>query len=209
MPDSFLWNLQFLSWYIDFCELRVNATLTRSTSTSDTLGWPVCLPVLRLPVCSKLLYCVRIGLSVGGSVWYWVRNRRWTITIDLHLANCSTQNAFPAPVNAIFHQLPSSSKINKLHFVNNYEWKLGNILFPLIQVFSPCLPWLLFYRPMKPRKDFWLALYIGTVAYLEFGSREVRPLPLVLKAHETPEGLLTCPVYAIIKPYQSCRSFHS
>ena len=47
-----------------------------------------------------------------------------------------------------------------LRLVNNYEWKLGNILFPLIQMFSPYLPWLLFYRPMKTRRDFWLALFI-------------------------------------------------
>ena len=42
----------------------------------------------------------------------------------------------------------------------NYKWKLGNMLFPLIQVFLPCLPWLLFYRTMKLRRDFWLALHL-------------------------------------------------
>ena len=99
-------------------------------------------------------------LLLANELWYCVRNRRWTITIDSHLANCSIQNAFSAPVNAIFHQLPSSGKIYKLRFVNNHKWKLGNILFPLIQVFSPCLPWLLFYRHMKPRRHFWLALYL-------------------------------------------------
>ena len=55
-------------------------------------GRPVRLPTLRLPVCSKLLYHVRIGFSVVGPLWYCVRNWRWTITICSHLANCSTQN---------------------------------------------------------------------------------------------------------------------
>ena len=87
----------------------------------DALGRSVRLPALRLPVCSKLLYHVRIRLSVGGSLWYCVRNRRCTITTDSHLANCSTQNAFSAQVNAIFHRMPSSGKIYELRFVNNYE----------------------------------------------------------------------------------------
>ena len=69
----------------------------------DTLVRPIHLPALRLPVCSKLLSYVRIGLFVDWSLWYCIWNRRWTITIDSYLANCSTQNAFSAPVNAIFH----------------------------------------------------------------------------------------------------------
>ena len=39
----------------------------------------------------------------------------------LTLSNCDTQNAFSAPVNNIFHQWPSSGKIYKLRFVNNYK----------------------------------------------------------------------------------------
>ena len=86
----------------------------------DILGRSVCLPALRLPVCSKLLYHVRIGLSVDGSLWYCVQNQRWTVTIDLHLANCSTQNA------AIFHQLPSSGKFYKLHFMKTWKYTLSS-----------------------------------------------------------------------------------
>ena len=41
-----------------------------------TVGRSIRLPALRLPVCSKLLYHVQIGLSVGGSLWYCVRNWR-------------------------------------------------------------------------------------------------------------------------------------
>jgi len=32
-------------------------------------------------------------LSVGGSVWYMIRNLRCTVTIDSVLANSKTQNA--------------------------------------------------------------------------------------------------------------------
>ena len=41
----------------------------------DTPGRPVRLAALRLPVCSKMLYHVRIGLSIDGPLWYCVRNR--------------------------------------------------------------------------------------------------------------------------------------
>ena len=158
MPHSFLWNLQLLFRAMYWLLWAPSECFSCMLYVHIGLGWPVRLPALRPPVCSKLLYHVRIGLSVGGSLWYCVWNRRWTITIDSHLANCSTQNSFSAPVTTIFHQLPSSGKIYKLCFLNNYEWKLENTLFPLIRVFSPCLPWLLYHRPMKLRRDFWLAL---------------------------------------------------
>jgi len=46
-------------------------------------------------------------LSVGGSVWYMIRNLRCTVTIDSVLANSKTQNAFLFTVNAIFgHDYP-------------------------------------------------------------------------------------------------------
>jgi len=41
-------------------------------------------------------------LSVGGSVWYMIRNLHCTVTIDSVLANSKTQNAFLFIVNAIF-----------------------------------------------------------------------------------------------------------
>ena len=53
------------------------------------------------------MYHSRIVLSVGGSVWYMIRNLRYTVTIDSVLANCKTQNAFLFTVNAIFlHDYP-------------------------------------------------------------------------------------------------------
>ena len=54
------------------------------------------------------MYHSRIVLSVGGSVWYMIRNVLCTITIDSVLANPKTQNAFLFTVNAIFvsHDYP-------------------------------------------------------------------------------------------------------
>ena len=48
------------------------------------------------------MYHSRIVLSVGGSVWYMIRNLRCTVTTDSVLANSKTQNAFLFTVNAIF-----------------------------------------------------------------------------------------------------------
>ena len=44
-------------------------------------------------------------------------------TIDSHLANYSTQNAFSTPVNATFYQLPSNGKIYKLRFCQQLRMK--------------------------------------------------------------------------------------
>ena len=53
------------------------------------------------------MYHSRIVLSVGGSVWYMIRNLRCTVTIESVLANSKTQNAFLFTVNAIFrHDYP-------------------------------------------------------------------------------------------------------
>ena len=55
----------------------------------------------------ELMYHSRIVLSVGGSVWYVIRNLHCTVTIGSVLANSKTQNAFLFTVNAIFrHDYP-------------------------------------------------------------------------------------------------------
>ena len=55
----------------------------------------------------EFMYHSRIVLSVGGSVWYMIRNLRCTVTIDPVSANSKTQNAFLFTVNAIFlHDYP-------------------------------------------------------------------------------------------------------
>ena len=55
------------------------------------------------------MYHSRIVLSVGGSVWYMIRNLRCTVTIDSVLANSKTQNAFLFTANGIFlHAIPAS-----------------------------------------------------------------------------------------------------
>jgi hypothetical protein len=57
------------------------------------------------------MYHSRTVLSVGGSVWYMVRNLHCTVTIDSVLANSKTQNAFLFPVHAMFrHDCPLAVK---------------------------------------------------------------------------------------------------
>ena len=55
----------------------------------------------------EFMYHSWIVLSVGGSVWYMIRNLRCTVTTDSVLANSKTQNTFLFAVNAIFrHDYP-------------------------------------------------------------------------------------------------------
>ena len=50
----------------------------------------------------EFMYHSRIVLSVGGSVWYMIRNLSCTVAIDSVLANSKTRNAFLFTMNAIF-----------------------------------------------------------------------------------------------------------
>ena len=108
----------------------------------------------------EFMYHSRIVLSVGGSVWYMIRNLRCTVTIDSVLANSKTYNAFLFTMNAIFlHDYPlvvePGSTPRPL-----VQRKLGDILYLLICSFLPCLSWLLRSRVRKSRRDLWITLYI-------------------------------------------------
>ena len=70
-------------------------------------GRPVRFAAHRQPLCWNFMYHSRIVLSVGGSVWYMIRNLRCTVTVDPVLANSKIQNAFLFTVNVIFlHDYP-------------------------------------------------------------------------------------------------------
>jgi hypothetical protein len=57
-----------------------------------------CFPAHKQPLCWNFLRHSRTVLSVGGSMWYLVRNLRCTITIDSVLANSKTERFFiPCP----------------------------------------------------------------------------------------------------------------
>jgi hypothetical protein len=90
--------------YGDFWGLLTNVSRTRSTFSADGLGRPVRFAAHRYPLCWNFMYHWRIVFSVGGSVWYMVRNLHCTVTIDPVLANSKTQNAFLFPAHAIFRQ---------------------------------------------------------------------------------------------------------
>jgi hypothetical protein len=106
----------------------------------------------------ELMYHSRIVLSVGGSMWYMIRNLRCTVAFDSVLANSKTQNAFLFTVNAIFlHDYPlaveGGSTPRPL-----VQKKLGEILYLLICSFLPCLSWLLRRRVRKSRRDLRITL---------------------------------------------------
>ena len=92
------------------------------------------------------MYHSRIVLSVGGSVWYMIRNLRCTVTIDSVLANSKTQNAFLFTANAIFRHdyplavEPASTPRPLVRTKKNLE-RFSTCV--LICSFLPCLSWLL------------------------------------------------------------------
>ena len=101
----------------------------------------------------KFMYHSRIILSVGGSVWYIIRNLRCTVTIDSVLENSKTQNTFLFTVNAIFlHDYPLAVEPGSTPRPL-VQKKLGEILYLLICSFLPCLFWLLLSRVRKSRRD--------------------------------------------------------
>jgi hypothetical protein len=148
-----------LARVVDFWGLLANVSRTCSTVSADGPGRPVRFAAHRQPLCRNFMYHSRIILSVGGSVWYMIRNLRCTVTIDSVLANSKTQNAFLFTMNAIFrHDYPlavePASTPRPL-----VQKKLGEILYLLICSFLPCLSWLLRGRVRKSRRDVWITLY--------------------------------------------------
>ena len=113
-------------WYMN--SSRVTACSFRSAQAATLL---------------EFMYHSRIVLSVGGSVWYMIRNFRCTVIIDSVLANSKTQNAFLFTVNAIFlHNYPLAVEPGSTPRPL-LQKKLGEILYLLICSFLPCLSWLL------------------------------------------------------------------
>jgi hypothetical protein len=107
---------KFLSYltgarYVHPWSILVQVSRTRSTVSADDPGRPVRFTAHRQPLCCSFVYHSRTDLSVGGSVWYMVRNLRCTVIIDSVLANSKTQNSFLSPVHAIFrHDCPLAAK---------------------------------------------------------------------------------------------------
>ena len=101
----------------------------------------------------EFMYHSRIVLSVGGSVWYMIRNLLCTVTIDSVLTNSKKQNAFLFTLNAIFlHDYPLAVERGSTPRPL-VQQKLGEILYLFICSFLPCLSWLLRSRFRKSRRD--------------------------------------------------------
>jgi len=101
-----------------------------------------------------------IVLSVGGSVWYVVRNLCCTFTTDSVLANSKTLNTFLFPVYSMFrHNCLLAVKSASTTWCLVHKKKLGEILYLLICSFLLCLSWLLRSQVRKFWRDLWITLY--------------------------------------------------
>jgi hypothetical protein len=88
-------------------EHMTNISRTYSTVLADGPGQPIHFAAHRQPLCWNFMDHSSIVLSVGGSVWYMVRNLCCIVTINSVLANSKTHNASLFPVHAMFcHHCP-------------------------------------------------------------------------------------------------------
>ena len=134
------------------------------------------------------MYHSRIVLSVGGSVWYMIRNLRCTVTIDSVLANSKTYNAFLFTVNAIFlHDYPTAVEPGSTPRPL-VQKKLGEILYLLICSFLPCLSWLLRSRVWRSRRDLWITLYI-IFHFIWDNKTNCRTLNIKIQIQPVEEGM--------------------
>ena len=87
----------------------------------------------------EFLYHSQIVLSVGGSVWYMIRNLRCTVTIDSVLTNSKTQNASLFTVNAIFlHDYPLAVEPESMPrpLVQKKTWRVSLLIDMLLSAVS-------------------------------------------------------------------------
>jgi hypothetical protein len=111
----------------DFFGLCRKLARNRSTLSSAVNGWPLDFCFHRHPLSVNCLYHVQMVLSVGGSLAYFARNARCTVTTDLLLWYSNPQNNFsPGAAILLLHTLASPSGRNV-----NYDEKnlLGKTFF--------------------------------------------------------------------------------
>jgi hypothetical protein len=107
---SYLTGARYVhSWW--HTEHLTNVFRTCPTVSADGPGRPVRFTAHRQPLCWNFMHRSRIVFSVGGSVWYTVRNLRCTITIDTVLTNSKTHKVFKFHIHAKFrHDCPLAVK---------------------------------------------------------------------------------------------------
>ena len=88
--------------------LLTNASRTRTTVSTDGPGRPLCFAAHRQPLCWNFMCHSRIVLSVGGSVWYMIRNLCYTVAIDSVLVNSKTERFLIHCERHFSSQLPPS-----------------------------------------------------------------------------------------------------
>jgi len=125
------------------CAARVTRhTSIRYSSSSVVNGRPPDFCLHKHPVSVKCLYHARMVLSVGGSLAYFARNARRTVTTDSLVRYSNTQNDF-SPGAAIFslHTLASPSGRN-VNYVEKQRTgkKICGLFLLSVQVFVNMCP---------------------------------------------------------------------
>jgi hypothetical protein len=124
--------------------------------------WPACsFCGTEQPVTSTFLFHSLIVLSVGGYVWYLVRQPRCTVIIDSVLASCKIKK-FCSPENVLFshYYLLVEKRVTKP--LNNIQEE-NPIISLFIEYSRPLLASLsLRYRPPNSWRELWNTLYVVT-----------------------------------------------
>ena len=103
---------------------------SRWTFSSDTLYRPTLFPLHRQPVVVNWLCHRRKLLALWVSRLNCLRNARWTVTTDLQISNCKTQNAFYWGV-AIFVIIVARETKQRKAILSLAQLKLSSFLFHL------------------------------------------------------------------------------
>jgi hypothetical protein len=128
-------QVSVLPYRCSICPPLVNPDKSFS-HTLHSLGRPVRFAAHMQPLCWHSMYHSRIVLSVGVSVWYIVRNYRYTFTIDSVLAIFKDTERF-----LITFPRHVSSRLSSSGETSKYATVPITILHLLICFFLLCLYW--------------------------------------------------------------------
>jgi hypothetical protein len=105
--------IYWLMLCVDFWGLLTKTTCARSTVLAVVPGWPVHFTAHKQPFCWNFLYHPWIVLSIGGYVWYFVRNLSCIVTVDSVLANFKTEHFLIPCTHHFLSWLPPNGETYK------------------------------------------------------------------------------------------------
>jgi hypothetical protein len=131
---------------------------------------PVHFAAHRQPLYLNFMYHSRIVLSAVGSVWYVVRNLRYTVTNGLSFDKFQDTERFlfpcPRHVSSGLPHPPSGETCKYATAPSTHKKKLEEILYLFICSPSARPSRLLYRRGGKSRRDLWITMYINNHSIL-------------------------------------------